>query len=279
MNHDVERAAAERAAAVAQRTHRPAQRRWAADTASVRATAPLSANLHVIRAAAEPTDPPTLEGFGTVYEQPYQMWDAYGPYTEVVSAGAGETSLRTNPDVKYLFNHRGMPMASTRTQTLTLNETDEGLHTVATPLMSLATSVEVVLAVEAGLINEMSFAFMIVRQDWSPDFMQRSIVEIDLNRGDVSAVNYGANPNTSIGMARSFRSAKPAELHRMAVEAREGHLSDSSLQKLAQVLEQLAAVEDVKPADVPAAPADDAAERAQRALLERMRLQHLRDIA
>lgn len=200
MNHDVERAAAERAAAVAQRTHRPAQRRWAADTASVRATAPLSANLHVIRAAAEPTDPPTLEGFGTVYEQPYQMWDAYGPYTEVVSAGAGETSLRTNPDVKYLFNHRGMPMASTRTQTLTLNETDEGLHTVATPLMSLATSVEVVLAVEAGLINEMSFAFMIVRGSWSPDYTEYRIHEYDIDRGDVSPVTYGANPYTDIGV-------------------------------------------------------------------------------
>jgi phage head maturation protease len=89
-----------------------------------RATAPLSANLRVLRGDAPDAQPanPTLEGFATVYEQPYQMWDAYGPYTEIVSAGAGEKTLAANPDVKYLFNHRGMPMASTGTGTLTLTK-------------------------------------------------------------------------------------------------------------------------------------------------------------
>ncbi len=44
----------------------------------------------------------------------------------------------------------------------------------------------------------MSFAFRIVRGEWSPDYTQYRILEVDLDRGDVSAVNYGANPNTSI---------------------------------------------------------------------------------
>ena len=200
MNVDRAVAARERSQNVRQQSHRPPQRRNGADIASARATAPLTARLQVIRAAAAPEAAPvvTLEGVASAYEQPYEMWDAYGPYTEVVSAGAGEKTLKADPDVKYLFNHRGMPMASTRTDTLTLVETDNGLHTLANPLMTLATSVEVVLAVEAGLINEMSFAFTITRGSWNADYTEYRIHEYNIDRGDVSPVTYGANPFTSI---------------------------------------------------------------------------------
>jgi hypothetical protein len=34
---------------------------------------------------------------------------------------------------------------------------------------------------------------------WSPDWMQYRIEEVDLHRGDVSAVNFGANPFASSG--------------------------------------------------------------------------------
>src|SRR3546814_8874114 len=34
-----------------------------------------------------------FEGYGTVYEAGYEMWDWAGPYTEIVSAGAGEQTL------------------------------------------------------------------------------------------------------------------------------------------------------------------------------------------
>jgi phage head maturation protease len=74
--------------------------------------------------------------------------------------------------------------------------------------MTLATSIEVVLAVEAGLINEMSFAFMISRGSWSPDYLEYRIHEYDIDRGDVSPVTYGANPATDIGV----RSAEEPQL-------------------------------------------------------------------
>jgi len=44
----------------------------------------------------------------------------------------------------------------------------------------------------------MSFAFMLTKGWWSDDFETFWITEVDINRGDVSAVNYGANPFTSI---------------------------------------------------------------------------------
>jgi phage head maturation protease len=49
----------------------------------------------------------------------------------------------------------------------------------------------------------MSFAFRVTRQQWSPDYDQRDILEVDLHRGDVSVVNFGANPATSVGAVRA----------------------------------------------------------------------------
>jgi hypothetical protein len=50
---------------------------------------------------------------------------------------------------------------------------------------------------DRGDLDEMSFAFRVTRQEWSPDYSQRDITEVNLNKGDVSIVNYGANPHTA----------------------------------------------------------------------------------
>jgi hypothetical protein len=43
---------------------------------------------------------------------------------------------------------------------------------------------------------------MIVAGQWSPDYTEYRITEVDLDRGDVGPVTYGANPFTSV-VARS----------------------------------------------------------------------------
>ena len=53
-------------------------------------------------------------------------------------------------------------------------------------------------AIDDELVDEMSFAFMLRDGHWNDDFDRFTILEADINRGDVSAVNYGANPYTSI---------------------------------------------------------------------------------
>jgi hypothetical protein len=59
-----------------------------------------------------------------------------------------------------------------------------------------------VSAIDDKLITEMSFAFLINAGWWNDDYTQFHIRAWDIHRGDVSAVNYGANPFTSIA-ARS----------------------------------------------------------------------------
>lgn len=143
-----------------------------------------------------------VEGYASVTERGYDMWDMFGPYTEIVAAGAFDKTLDANPDVAFLLNHRGMTMARTTNGSLELSVDDTGLKSVAFLNPKRQDVKDLVIAIEDGNITEMSFAFMITRGQWSPDYMEFRIQEVDLDRGDTSAVNYGANPYTSIA-ARS----------------------------------------------------------------------------
>lgn len=200
-----------------------------------------------------------LQGYATTYDQPYEMFDMFGPYTEVARAGMAAKTLSEGADVAYLANHEGLTLARTKSGSLRMSEDSTGLLTVATLNTARSDARDLVTAVEDGDVDQMSFAFRVVRQEWSPDWEQRDLIEVNLNRGDVSAVNFGANPNTSVGaIQRSFRSLGAAKLHRMAVEIRAGKaLSASTMDVLSQVLDLIAN-------------ADDAVDRAQPMLADLM---------
>jgi HK97 family phage prohead protease len=139
-----------------------------------------------------------LTGYASTVEQPYEMYDMFGPYTEVIDRGAFDKTLAAAPDVSFLVNHRGLSMARTKSGTLTLSADDTGLLSRSLLNPERTDVRDLVLAIEDRTIDEMSFAFRIVRGQWSPDYMEYRILEVNLERGDVSAVNYGANPFTSI---------------------------------------------------------------------------------
>ena len=143
-----------------------------------------------------------VEGQATVFNRPYEMWDEFGPYNEVVMSGAADTTLAADPDVAFLVNHRGVTMARTTSGRLQLRADDEALNMEAWLNPKRSDVALLMTAIEDKDITEMSFAFMIEQGWWSDDFLEFRIEEFDINRGDVSAVNYGANPYTSIA-ARS----------------------------------------------------------------------------
>lgn len=144
-----------------------------------------------------------LDGYASAVERGYEMYDFWGPYTEVISGDAFDKTLDSNPDVAFLLNHRGVTMArTTQAGRLELSADSTGLKVRALVNPKRQDVKDMVLAIEDGDITEMSFAFMIVSGRWSPDYMEYRIDEVNLDRGDVSAVNYGANPYTSIA-ARS----------------------------------------------------------------------------
>lgn len=186
-----------------------------------------------------------LRGYASVFENPYDMFDIFGPYTEIVRSGAFSKTLSERPDVAYLANHEGLTMARTASGSLTLEQDSTGLLTVAQVNTARQDVRDLVTAIEDGDVDQMSFAFRVTRQTWSPDWEQRDLNEVDINRGDVSAVNFGASPATNVGLARAFRSRKAADLHRMAVELRAGKaLSAATMQTLSQVLDLIASADD-----------------------------------
>lgn len=140
----------------------------------------------------------TVSGYASVVEEPYEMWDFLGSYAEVVRTGAFTKTLSENPQVQLLLNHGGLAMAYTKAGTLRLSEDSTGLHMEADVTAARSDVQDMLLALEDGSVDEMSFAFRVTRQMWSPDYDQRDILEVDLHRGDVSVVNFGANPATSV---------------------------------------------------------------------------------
>jgi HK97 family phage prohead protease len=165
-----------------------------------------------------------LAGYASVTDSPYAVTDWLGEYTEVIRAGAFKRTLDHQDDVRLLLNHEGLPLARTKSGTLTLSEVTDpsadpqereqtGLWVEADldPQSGLAKDVK--SAMSRGDLDEMSFAFQVVRQEWSPDFTQRDILEVKLF--DVSVVTYPANPATSVGL-------RAADVDRLADdEARE----------------------------------------------------------
>lgn len=155
-----------------------------------------------------------LAGYASVTEHPFEMWDWLGPYTEVVREGAFTKTLSENPQVQLLLNHSGLSMAYTRAASLRLAEDSTGLHMAADVNTARTDVRDMVTAIEDGDVDEMSFAFRIRRRQWSPDFEQLDILEVDLHRGDVSVVNFGANDATSVE-----KLARQLDLDRMDDEA------------------------------------------------------------
>lgn len=143
----------------------------------------------------------SVEGYASVVDTGYEMYDWAGAYTEVVNAGAFTRTLNASPQVQLLLNHGGLAMAYTSAGTLQLSEDATGLHMSADLNTSRTDVRDMLAAIDDGNVDEMSFAFRVTRQQWSPDYDQRNIQEVDIHRGDVSVVNFGANPATSVGAA------------------------------------------------------------------------------
>ncbi len=196
MNDLMAAAAAARSARVRTRADRPSQRRSAVDGwANYTRATPADIKFR----AATSEDRLHFTGHATTYERGYEMWDWAGPYTEIVSAGAGEKSLKTpGLDVPLVLDHESLRrIATTLTGTLSLAEEDAGLL-VDAPELDLADFDVAYIApkLRSKMVTEMSFRFRILRGQWSPDYSEYRIEEYDIHRGDVAIVGYGANPMT-----------------------------------------------------------------------------------
>jgi phage head maturation protease len=110
-------------------------------------------------------------------------------------------------------------MARTKSGTLQLSADSTGLYCEATMNMSRPDVQIVRAAVEDGDLDEMSFAFRATKQEWDKAYTQREIQEVNMHQGDVSVVNFGANPHTAGSTSMNLRSRHSKERLRPATMA------------------------------------------------------------
>lgn len=140
-------------------------------------------------------DAPTLDGYAVVYDYRYDV--AGGPdnggFGEVITRGAAAKSAR-EADVRLLVNHTGVPLARTKSGTLHLESDDIGLRVQAELDPSNPLAAEIRSAMARGDLDEMSFGFRAIRQDWNSGYTERRIAEVAVH--DVTLATYGCNPAT-----------------------------------------------------------------------------------
>lgn len=178
----------------------------------------------------------TLDGYASITDAPYEVSDFLGDYTETIARGAFGKTLQERADVRLLVNHAGVPLARTKSGTLTLTEDAHGLRSVATLDASNPTVQEVRSAMSRGDLDQMSFAFRATRQDWNADYSARTINELRLY--DVSIVTYPANPATTVGLRsmldESFDPKDPEQVQR-AIAMLQGLLVDEATEEAVRV--------------------------------------------
>lgn len=134
-----------------------------------------------------------LSGYAAVFNEPSLPL----PFREYIAPGAFRKTLQETPDVRLLINHEGLPLARTKNGTMTLTEDGVGLRFDAV-LADTSESRDLYKLIERGDVDQMSFAFRVIRQKWSDDRSERTLTEVSLADGDVSVVTYPAYPATSV---------------------------------------------------------------------------------
>lgn len=155
-----------------------------------------------VRAAADESGLMVLEGYAARFNETTDL----GYFKEQIQRGAFDGRLED--DVRYLLNHKGMPMARTANGTLKLEVREEGLWTRAV-LNDTQQSRDVYAAVKRGDISSMSFAFTVAEDSHDPQMNLRTVTRVG-KIYDVSPVSFPAYPTTTI-QARAQAMTAPAK--------------------------------------------------------------------
>jgi len=146
-----------------------------------------------------------MAGYAAVFNEPSLPL----PFIEKIAPGAFSKTLQETPDVRLLANHEGLPMARTKNGTMRLYEDETGLYFEA-ELADTQEARDLYTLVARGDVDQMSFAFRVIRQNWSKDRSERTLTEVSLADGDVSIVTYPAYPSTSVEAREAIKRAAQA---------------------------------------------------------------------
>lgn len=183
----------------------------------------------------------TVEGYASTFNQAYDM----GMYRETVAPGAFRKTLSEAPDVRFLVNHDGLPLARTSSGTLELSEDATGLHFRTALDASDPDVARIVPKMQRGDLTQCSFAFRTIKDEWSKDYTERTMRELSLAQGDVSLVTYPANPTATAQLRAAKDTMAAAPLFAaILTELGEGRaISNANMAILEKILVSIAAAD------------------------------------
>lgn len=164
----------------------------------------------------------TVEGYAALFDTPTTIGDWF---VERIERGAFKSAIARGDDVEFLINHEGLPIARSTAGNLYLEEDDKGLK-IRAQLDPADPDVQRILPkMRAGMLDQMSFAFQATGQRWEVnegDLDVRTITDVVLY--DVSVVNRGAYPDTSIALrSRDEARDEREKAKREAEQGRKGY--------------------------------------------------------
>lgn len=137
-----------------------------------------------------------VSGYAAVFNE---RADIGGYFYEVIERGAFKDAIGRD-DVVFLVNHQGLPLARTRSGTLTLKEDERGLFMESELDPEDPDVMAIVPKMKRGDLDKMSFAFNPEIQEWDDngEVPVRTLKKVGLS--DVSIVTHPAYNGTDIGL-------------------------------------------------------------------------------
>ena len=186
----------------------------------------------------------TFTGYASVFNSPSED---LGGFIEYVAPGAFKRSLQSRNEVKLLWNHdSGEPLASLRGGTMQLVEDERGLKVTA-QLPNTTRGRDVAELLRTNVINEMSFGFNVIKDNWSRDGQTRTLESVRLF--EVSVVSFGAYKATEAAV-RSQPTINPDQLADALLKLESGEeLDEANATLITDVVAKLKAQPEVQEAE------------------------------
>ena len=160
-----------------------------------------------------------VSGYAAVFGE---RADIGGYFFEVIEKGAFTDAIGRD-DVVFVINHDGLPLARTRSKTLTIREDDHGLYMETTLDPDDPDVKSIVPKMKRGDLDKMSFAFRMEEgiQEWddTQDPPVRTIRKVG-SLHDVSIVTTPAYDGTEIGLRSLEQHRKDVKRKNFSAAAR-----------------------------------------------------------
>ena len=150
-----------------------------------------------------------VSGYAAIFNEEANI---AGLFKEKIAPGAFSDAIKRD-DVVFLIEHKGLPLARTRSGTLKLSQDERGLRmeTILDPQDPDVKSI--VGKMQRGDLNKMSFGFFPDLQDWdeTQDPPLRTVKRASLT--DVSIVSFPAYDGTDIALRNLEKYRKQKNFH------------------------------------------------------------------